>query len=100
MVGFQAEQNRREEAELSLESVSREKQRLQTWMESSARRVEELERLLEGTKSQLEKSTEEASTIPALQARLDEAISKNDSLEKDSLSAAKDMSKLKEIIEV
>lgn len=97
---LQIEKNRVEELEKNLESVVKEKKQLQGNVSSLQRKVDELERTSNSNAHQAENWKAEAQRIPALEATYNETRNKLDVSEKENVTMQKEISRLKELVEV
>jgi predicted RNase H-like nuclease (RuvC/YqgF family) len=95
-----ADKSQIEEHEKHVESVTKEKQRLQCLVESVQRRAEELERTNEIANQQAETWKSEAQCIPGLRTQCSTSQTKVEGLEKENQSLQRELSKLREFVEV
>jgi chromosome segregation ATPase len=89
-----------EELEKLVESVTKEKQRLQCLVESVQRHTDELERTNEIANQQAETWKSEAQHVPELRTQCSTSQAKIESLEKDNQSLQRELAKLRESLEV
>jgi regulator of replication initiation timing len=83
-----------------VESMTKEKQRLQCLIESIQRRADELEKTNEVANQQTETWKSEAQHIPELRTQCSTSQAKVESLEKENQSLQKELVKLRESLEV
>ncbi|KAJ4427776.1 hypothetical protein ANN_25429 [Periplaneta americana] len=92
--------SRIEELDKVVESMAKEKQRLQCLVESIQRRADELERTNDVANQQTENWKTEAKQIPELRTQCSTNQAKIESLEKENQGLQRELSKLRESIEV
>jgi predicted RNase H-like nuclease (RuvC/YqgF family) len=95
-----ADKSQIQELEKHVESVTKEKQRLQCLVESVQRRAEELERTNEIATQQAETWKSEAQCVPELQTQCSTSQAKIECLEKESQGLQRELAKLRESVEV
>ena len=83
-----------------IESNTKEKQRLQCLVESIQRRADELERALEVANQQAESWKVEAQLVPSLRTQCSTNETKLESMEKENQSLQRELTKLRESLEV
>ncbi|KAH8264988.1 hypothetical protein KR038_011417 [Drosophila bunnanda] len=84
------------DAEEHVETLSKEKQRIQTLNESIQRRADDLERLAESKAKELEQYTEKSKQYEQTRQKLYEIETKVSTYERENASLVKEVSKLKE----
>nr|CAD7404869.1 unnamed protein product [Timema cristinae] len=99
-MSIKAEKSRMSELEANMDTITKEKQRVQCLVDSLQRRLEELERSLESNNTQLEHWRTEAGKIPTLQARNSEASTRIEELERETQNFQREVTRLKENQEV
>nr|CAD7574564.1 unnamed protein product [Timema californicum] len=99
-MSIKAEKSRMSELEANMDTITKEKQRVQCLVDSLQRRLEELERSLESNNTQLEHWRTEAGKIPTLQARSSEASTRIEELERETQNFQREVTRLKENQEV
>ncbi|KDR17251.1 girdin isoform X2 [Zootermopsis nevadensis] len=97
---LQAGRSQIEELGNVVESMTKEKQRLQCLVESIQRRADELERTNEVAIQQAETWKSEAQHVPELQTQFSTSQAKVESLEKENQSLQRELVKLRESLEV
>ncbi|XP_069702624.1 girdin [Periplaneta americana] len=97
---LQCDRSRIEELDKVVESMAKEKQRLQCLVESIQRRADELERTNDVANQQTENWKTEAKQIPELRTQCSTNQAKIESLEKENQGLQRELSKLRESIEV
>lgn len=97
---LQVEQGRRGNAEHLAENLTKEKQWLQNSYDNLQRKAEELERAVESASQLADRNRSELQRIPELQRHVAEAESKCDFLERERQASAREVTKLKETLEV
>jgi predicted RNase H-like nuclease (RuvC/YqgF family) len=95
-----ADRSQIEELGKTVESMTKEKQRLQCLVESIQRRADELERTNEVANQQAETWKSEAQHVPELRTQFSMSQAKVESLEKENQSLQRELVKLREYLEV
>lgn len=91
-----ADRQKLADAEQHVETLSKEKQRIQTLNESIQRRADDLERLVESKTKELEQYSEKTQQFEHTKQKLYEIEAKSSTYERENASLIKEVAKLKE----